>query len=41
MHEYHLTFKPQTGCLKIYQVVPLNLGILSILIAPLEVAASA
>lgn len=41
MHEHHLTFKPQTGCLKIYQVLPLNLGILSILIAPLEMAASA
>lgn len=40
MHECHLTFKLKTGCCKLYQILLSSLGTLSILLVPLEVAAS-
>lgn len=40
MHECHLTFLSQTGCLKLYQILKFSLGTLSIWFAPLEVAVS-
>lgn len=41
MHEFHLTFKPQTVCLKLYQIALFSLGTLRVWFAPLEVAVSA
>lgn len=40
MHECHLTFRTQTGCLKFSQILQFNLGTLSIWFGSLEVAVS-